>query len=201
MVRTFAIMLPVISCFTFCGCQQSSSPAEDPGIAELASQLSTLQTKVAKMEGDQRFLLTRLVKVEKQIRASAPKTEVEFDPSSTSYRRVDGDLGIFAVAISDVRPFADGVRVTLKLGNPSSMTYSGATLTLEYGPRAPSSDPTGPPDAAVAWLGALQQRTEKITTTLAPGRWNPVQITLPKIEAKDFGYLSVSIETDEIILR
>jgi hypothetical protein len=200
MVRPFTIALAAIAWFAASGCQQSSPPAEDPRIAALSSQVVTLQTAITKMEGDQKFLLTRVAKAEKQIRANAPKTEVEFDPSSTSYQRVDGDLGTFAVAISDVRQFADGVRVTLKLGNLSAVTYSGARLTLEYGARTPSDMGTDL-DAAAKWLESLQERTEKITTNLAPGRWNPVQITLPRIDAKEFGYLSVSVETDEISLH
>lgn len=200
MVRLLKGSLATCAWFVVSGCQQASSPTDDPRVATLSLEVAALQTVITKMQRDQKFLLTRVVQAEKQIKTNAPKTEIEFDPSSTSYQRVDGDLGTFAVAIGDVRQFADGVRVTLKLGNLSAVTYSGARLTLEYGARAPSDMDTDL-DVAAKWLESLQERTEKITAKLAPGRWNPVQITLPKIDAKEFGYLSVSVETDEISLH
>ncbi len=51
-----------------------------------------------------------------------------------------------------------------------------------------------------ALLGSLKQKEHSLSANLLPGRWNPIQVTIPNIDPKSFGYLSVSIDTDEILL-
>lgn len=200
MRELFIVAFMFGACVAVGGCEQTSTAATDPRVEAVSTQLAELSAELAKAQRQQALLLERVGNAERTLRSYAPKSRVEFDPSESSYLRVDGDLGSFAVAISDVRPFADGVRVTLKLGNLSSATYSGATLRMEYGPRAPSGKGTDPVDAAATWLEALQEREEKVSAKLGPGRWNPIQVTLPKIDPKEFGYLAISIETNEIAL-
>jgi hypothetical protein len=59
------------------------------------------------------------------------------DPASPSYQCIDGILGTFAVSIENVRRFADGVKVTINLGNLSSATHTDSKLNLRYGRRMP----------------------------------------------------------------
>jgi Protein of unknown function (DUF3251) len=184
------------------GCDQPQSPQSDKNkitaleakVKKLEDAVTVLQLQIETTEG-------RVSLAESSIRDLEPAKLVEFDPSVSSYQKLDGSLGAFAVSVEDVRQFADGVRVTLNLGNLTSATYSGATLILEYGPRAPSEEEMKDPAAAREWLGALQRKEENLTASLLPGRWNPVKVTLPKIDEKTFGYLSVRIRTNQISLR
>jgi hypothetical protein len=56
--------------------------------------------------------------------------------AQTVYMCLDANVGTFAVSLADVRPFADGVKIRLNLGNLSSVTFAGATLALKYARRA-----------------------------------------------------------------
>jgi hypothetical protein len=131
---------------------------------------------------------------------AAKRLTAEFDPAEASYQRIDANVGTFAVSLDDVRPFADGVRVTLKLGNLSSATFNGAKLSLSYNKRMPAQGAENYANEISTWFGSLKTQEQTISSALQPGRWNPVHVVLPAIEPKDFGYLSVSIETDQLSL-
>lgn len=181
------------------GCEQgrgrasSSMPqavASDTRIKEIESKIQHLEEQLVALQGS----------VDAQVAARARYSSVEFDPSDSSYRRVnsDGSFGSFAVSVQDVRPFGDGVRVKLNIGNPSSAGFTGAKLMFTYGPRAPD-DPFDW-DAMEKWKGGLKKKEITLTESLQPGNWNSVSVTLPKIAADQFGYLRISISTDVISL-
>lgn len=183
------------------GCEQVDSSAIGAKVDSLTTEVFALRTELAQAKTREDFLKSRVLRAEQLINTHAPRTVVEFDPTVSAYQRIDSNMGMFAVSISDVRQFADGVRVTIKLGNLSSTTYRGVKLHLEYGPRSPEGKETEAPDAVAKWLEALQEREEDVAVSLLPGRWNPVQVTLPKLDAKTFGYLSVRIQANVLALQ
>jgi hypothetical protein len=186
---------------SLCSCAQPSAPAPDQSAAiqDLRNQIAELTKRIdshdTALKGHSSSLGELLA-----WRYSHDYSSVQLDPAQRGYGRVDADLGAFAVSLADVRPFADSVRVRLTVGNLSAATYSGAKLTLKYGRRMPSGSE---PDYATAWNNwnaSLQTKEEAITERLLPGHWNPVQITLSGIQPKDFGYLEVSVSTDQILM-
>jgi hypothetical protein len=121
----------------------------------------------------------------------------EFDPSDTTYQRIESGLGAFAISIEEVKPHADGVRVRLRVGNLTSGTFNGGKFKVEYGVRQN--------DESVAknyydWLKALKKKEINFTEELRPGIWNNVSINLPGIPPQKFGYMKLSVETSKISL-
>jgi hypothetical protein len=121
----------------------------------------------------------------------------EFDPSDTTYQRIESGLGAFAISIEEVKPHADGVRVRLRIGNLTSGTFNGGKINVEYGVRQN--------DESVAknyydWLKAQKKKEINFTEDLRPGFWNNVSINLPGIPPQKFGYMKLSFETSKMSL-
>jgi hypothetical protein len=149
-------------------------------------------------------LLARVVALEERTYKKAA-----FDPTNTSYQRVDSPRGFgsFAVSVQDVRDFGDGIRIKLEIGNPSSAGFSHLKLKLTYGPRLHLSEANKSLEDSEkrgaetdAWIKSLQTKEVTLTEYVRPAQWNPVLVTLPGIRATQFGYLDVTIETDVVNL-
>lgn len=128
-----------------------------------------------------------------------------FDPSQSSFQRIDAVIGTFAISIQDVKSHADGVKVRLHVGNLTSATFNGGVFKARYGPRIPSLYSKDP-----KWSRFIEQydkikdrfREKEVpfTVDLQPGVWNELNISLPGISPQDFGYLELSLETNTISL-
>jgi hypothetical protein len=183
------------------GCAQPQAPNDQAAI------IKALGTRVQEISDQLQEVTQQLNKQRQDIDSNTSttavlRTEVEsygqatLDPAQRGFARVDANVGTFAVSLNDVQPFADGVRVHLDLGNLSSATFgSTTTLNLKYGKRMPQESQGWP-----VWKASLREKKETVTEKLLPGHWNPVQVVLPGIEAKDFGYLEVSISTDMVYM-
>jgi hypothetical protein len=123
----------------------------------------------------------------------------EFDPTNSQFQRIDSDLGIFFVSVQDVKPFGDGVRVRLHIGNPTAASYAGLKLQISYGARSPKEDEDA--KAWESWYSTIKEKEESITSTIASGSWNPNYVTLPAIVPERFGYLRISLNADQLSLR
>ena len=176
------------------GCNQPAAAPQADKSAALAAEVKALRNDVDLL-GTQILTANNRIQALESLRDTRDRTTAYLDPAARAYEPVDATLGTFAVSLADVRPFADGVKIKLNLGNLSAVTFNGAKVTVSYGSRVPTDG-----TKFLAWNRALQSKVEHITDRLLPGHWNPVQITLPGIQEKDFGYLTVKIETDQILL-
>src|ERR1022692_3175117 len=111
----------LLMCLVLMGCTPQSPNVSDADANKKATDL--LQSRVAALEA-------RVLDMSNQLTAHTIRinsldeqwTTAEFDPTDSSYQRVDAKPGIgsFAISVQDVQPFGDGVRVKLNLGNPST---------------------------------------------------------------------------------
>jgi len=172
------------------GCAPPQSSDRSAAVKAMAGEISALTERVDKLEqtisGDEGTIMALQADM-------AGYSKATLDPAQRTYARLDANIGTFAVVLTDVRPFADGVRVRLNLGNLTSATFTTATLALKYGRRPPVDY-----SAWDAWKASLREKKESVTEKLLPNHWNPVQLVLPGIEPKDFGYLEVSMSTNMI---
>ena len=186
--------LTILAALILGGCQPSSS-VTNKDFTELGMTVEDLVARVRNLETDRAALQAQLDNLRTQAEFTPFRESAEFDPADSSYQRADARLTPFAVSIADFRPLGDGVRVKIKLGNLSAATFTGAKLVILYGPRKP---PGG--DTSGTWAASLQEREQTLTATLLPGHWNPVDVTLPKIDAKQLGYMRVRVATDVVAL-
>ncbi len=61
---------------------------------------------------------------------------VQLDPSSEGYSTIRTSQGYrLLVDVVNIEPYADGQKLTLKIGNPHAMSFQGFQLSIEHGPR------------------------------------------------------------------
>jgi hypothetical protein len=190
-------------CLFLVACQEQSLPTSNAEQTQLREQTSQLQSRLTALQSTVSGLSSQVAILTNRLNMQSEEwTTAEFDPTEPSYQRVDAKPGIgsFAVSVQDVQTFGDGVRIRLNLGNPSSAIVSGVELRLKYGPRAPAmSDPNFGQEYST-WLEGLQSKNQELMTDLRPGSWNPISVTLPRIDAKNFGYLEVGMSNKVISL-
>lgn len=194
-VALLLISLVAISCDP----PQQTSANDKSAKSPASATNENMEQKVASLEASVKNLQTRVFSLE----LASHRFESGFlDPSDPAFARVDAASGLrsFAISITDVKPFGDGVQVTLRLGNPSTARFHGAKLTVSYGSREPQFGQANFPDKYAAWSNGLQKKQIDLSEDIKPGSWNPVTIALPGISADKFGYLNVSIDTNEIVL-
>jgi len=125
-----------------------------------------------------------------------------FDPSEpkSGFDKVESTSGFFLVSLQNVQPYLDGQRVTLHVGNPLSVTYSGFKIKATWSTRMPKFDPTDRQysEKQRAWNAGKQQKEIALTQALRPGAWNTVSFVVAPAKAENFGYLEVGIETNQV---
>ena len=115
------------------------------------------------------------------------------DPSDKGYQRLDTTTGSFVVELEDVKPYADGCRVTLQVGNLSSVAYDGFEMHVKWGRRLDL-------EHYLQWSDSLREKNVSFTDTLLPGTWNPVVLKLSPAKVEEFGHMEISMETNQIRL-
>ncbi len=174
----------VIVLSSLLGCQQDNSALEAK-VTKLGTQLTSLETELQKLKVD--------VLILKQ-----PKNSVSIDIGSKEYQLVETNVGPLLVALRDVKPYLNGQKLTIALGNPWFTSYSGAEFKLTWA----KTLEFGKPDFDYEeWKKTKQEKTVKITNTLSSGSWNPVEIVLTPATPDQLGYLNLEINLDQLSLR
>jgi hypothetical protein len=124
-----------------------------------------------------------------------------FDPAADEgFSRIDTSVGTLAVAIREVKPHADGVKVRLHVGNLTSATVSGGKFKAKWGPRMSKVESGEWQTTYVQWQKKLHEQESNFTQELRPGTWNNLTLTLPGVPPEQFGYLELSLDTSQIKL-
>jgi len=98
------------------------------------------------------------------------------------------------ISVDDVAPYADGVKVRLAVGNPSSVVMNGLSGEVTYGPATSQMDSLG----LEAWQAKQKTVPVSLPDSLSPGHWNKVTITLPGVRSTGLGRLVLTLKGDQI---
>jgi hypothetical protein len=189
-------LLMILFCSVLVGCQEQdvaavvdaqkksleSQKKVDAQIAAMKSQLDDLQKAVTVLRLD----------------LNSTKSRYEsalLDISSKGYERVDTTSGFFLVSLKEVKAYANGFKLTLQIGNPSSATYSGFSINAKWGK---SFDKVN--DYA-AWEKSQHENKVTFTEKLLPSSWNTVDLVLAPAQKEDLEYIEVSLETNDVYLN
>lgn len=124
--------------------------------------------------------------------------EAEFGPDSTGYQIVKTTAGTFMVSIRKISPYADGQRVTFRIGNPYAASYSDPKITVRWGRRFSFKEGVGFDD----WEKSLRKKeVPLVSTELRAGTWTDVQAVLSPATPEEVGHLAFSLVPDVISMR
>lgn len=159
--------------------------------AELKQQVDKLR---ADFDSHQQFVFP---KVEEAYLAAIDKA-AHLDPATTKFNRAVTKYGSLMVSCQGVKPYLDGVKVTLHIGNPMSVEFAGLTLGVTWNARFVGDESNS--DARLRWIKTHRHQEFTFTNSLEPGRWNEVEFVLPQTRPEQLGYLKVTVETNEASL-
>ena len=125
-----------------------------------------------------------------------------FDFGEKGYSRVDCEGGFFLLMVEDVKPFANGVKVSLRIGNPHNASFSNLTIKAKWGKSIPPlSDPKTLSKNLDEWQKSLTGKEFSFPETLQGGAWNYVELRLPNTKIDELGHLELSMGIKTVLLR
>lgn len=156
-----------------------SACAERSEVRELSQRLEALEAKVSLVEQ-----ATEDVKTRQGVDRLVQDAErvAYLTPASDGYSALQTDIGPITLTLSNVEPYANGTRVTLRVGNPMSATINDASATVEWG----SVGSDGQPQNDIA-----RSRRVQLGTSLRPGAWTNVQLVLDAVQPAQLGFVRV----------
>lgn len=169
--KIFAIDLVAILLLSqlFFGCQDNKR------IDKLEKQIDSLRTDYSDLKRD--------------------VSEIQFDkyldnydkvayltPGSDGYSSVRFDLGVLTISITNIIPYANGSKVTLRFGNTLSSTINGLKATAEYGP----VDEKG-----IGIYDKMKTKELSFVKSLRSGSWTNIEVVLDGVPPDKLGYVRI----------
>lgn len=194
---SLVIILPIILIISGC---KPVDPQLANRINDLEGKLNEQKAQIINLESSNNSLRKDLIDIKGKVAANGIMIDYIGDqntrPSKLSlteknYSVVRTELGVLLFSVDNVAPYANGVKLTFKVGNPDNINYSGLKLKFAWGKGAPG-DP--------AWSG-LERKELDLPVTLRGGAWNKVEAVLSPAKPDDVGYVTVSAEVDQVQLR
>ena len=145
----------------------------------LLKKVSALEAEVSKTE-KRLSQLTENLKWTDAINSS--EGTVILIVGSTGYGLVKSDLGKLTVSLINIVPFANGSKVTLQIGNLTSVTINGLKATMQWG----SVD-----DKGSIKVDATKSRDISTNASLLSGASNQIEIVLEGVPPSAIGFLSL----------
>ncbi|MBI3811103.1 MAG: DUF3251 domain-containing protein [Nitrospirae bacterium] len=125
---------------------------------------------------------------------------ITIDLSSKGYLRLDTTSGFFMISVRDAKPYLNGFKVRLSIGNPTTVTYLGFVLNTKWGRSFDFKEMKTDRSAYSNWQKSLQHKEIKFTDQLKPATWNNVDLIIIPAKQDELGHFELSMETDQISL-
>jgi hypothetical protein len=203
---------PLVACFLVLGSsgcepksESNSLAVGDPAqlereVLELRKAIANYTEALSKQSGEIEFLKLQLEWMQSK--------SIRIDVSAQTYQCIDTNTAKFLIACDNVQPYAEGQKLSFRVGNPNFITFSGFQLKVKWGVKSPNWDqfakePDGIAKWQVAnanWQKSLHEREINSPIDLRPGIWNTVEIVLSPARADELGYLELSMLTDKVLL-
>jgi hypothetical protein len=186
-------------------------------IDEISSKLANLESLIQTQEFTTNYLSGRIDDLEN---VHMFGRETSLDPSQKGYGCIssDDDRYIFLVAWENIIPYADGQKITLRIGNPYYCDFSGFDIHIKYGPREPMLPKAQKQPTKVQsdewlkafkswnkihddWKASLKEKTISLSDILKEGSWTTVNIVLAPAKPEEVAYISLGMSTNKILMR
>lgn len=156
-------------------------------INQLETARSKLTSELVKLQGDVVGL-----QLESAITGDTAQTAI-LSVTEKGYSIAEMPVGSLLISVKDVTPYANGVKVKLNIGNPTSATFPGLKLQVAWANAAPS---------AKSYDASTYQKKEiSIPSDIKPGMWNTEEIVLAPAKPDQVDYLSIKPSAPSVVLR
>lgn len=158
-------------------------------LAELKSRVSMLEVSRDAQGQSIQGLSNRLASLE----TNSNDFVLYLSPAREEFGTLKTEVGVLAVSIQNVQPYANGSKVEINFGNPTLAEISQSSAKLEWG----RSDDRGLPDVETS-----RSRDIEFAKTMLPGSWNPTEVILEGVPPAELGFVGIShFQSKQIKLR
>ncbi|MNY36791.1 hypothetical protein D3C86_1713000 [compost metagenome] len=124
--------------------------------------------------------------------AGDPNTAI-LSVTEKGYSVAEMPVGSVLIAVRDVTPYANGVKIKLDIGNPTSATFPGLKLQVAWANAAPGSKNYD--------SNTHQKKEISIAGDIKPGVWNTEEIVLAPAKPDQVDYVSIKPSAPRVVLR
>ncbi len=163
-------LLLLLASLCFSCTQQNQTTALQ--ITKLEKEIEVLKSAIAELKQDRSW-----DEFVKSLESTAYLT-----PGAGGYSVIQCDLGRMTVQLNDVKPYANGSKITLRIGNLTTATVNGAKAKIEWG----SVNEKGIPINESA-----KNRDFNFNKPLRPGTWNHVTVILEGVPPVQLGFVRI----------
>lgn len=160
----------------------SSACGPDPALTELQESNSELQRTVHSLQAKLATLSDEVNELQIDNMMRSLEGVAFLSVGSDGYSTIETNLGRLTVSLENVRPYANGSKVTLVFGNTTYTTIDGVNAQLAYG----SVDDKGSP------LLGSERSKELAFDVIRPGSWKRVPVSLEGVPPAKLGYVRLS---------
>jgi hypothetical protein len=193
-----AIFSTCLTCFPLAATSQApsatppSAEEQQRTIEDLRAQIDSLQKKVDYF-GAREALLAIHVN-DKQDREDS----VTLDFNQHAFHRLDTDNGFLLVSAEQAVPYQNGYKLSLKIANPLSVSYSGFSAKIRWAKAYDSNQFTN--DSWAAWQKSVKQKETPFPDVLEKGASKQIELIVAPATAEEIGYLKLSINTKTVTI-
>jgi len=176
-------------------CNSKKETPSTPVVPASHDEVETLRTEIRNLR-QQVF----------QLKGKVSRYEsISLDPTEKGYSRINTSSGFFLIAVRDTKPYLDGYRLSLAVGNPSTVRYDGFKLAVSWQAPIPKQKDEESSEQYSKrldeWSQGGHEKEFTFTETLRPSSWNRISIVISPATAEDLKQLTIdSMETDRVIL-
>lgn len=160
----------IVAALISSGCGQSTSAETESKLTEATSEAQALQEKLDGLQ--QKIEMMDLFRTMERVAFLKPGDE--------GYSVIQSDIGLLTVALEDIKPYANGSKVTLNFGNTTAATINGLNAKIDWG----SVGEDGAPINEKA-----KSREVKFNETLRSGAWTRANVVLEGIPPAELGFI------------
>jgi outer membrane murein-binding lipoprotein Lpp len=161
----------------------------DPGkISSVEQKVVALETKLQALEKSKEALELKVNQLDFKASVAEDK-EALLGCGDAGYALAPTDLGKLLLSCEDLKPFGDGFKATLTIGNPHQITFKGIEIKARYHPKWGTTP------------FEVREKTTAFTTNLWPGTWTKFSIVLSPAKAEDTGMIWITLKTNTLALR
>ena len=154
------------------GCDLTTNTALEKKLEAANAQIASLQKDLT--EQKQKIEFDEFIKSLENI--------AYLTPGSAGYSSVRFDLGVLTVQLADVKPYANGSKVTLKFGNTLSASINGLKATIDWGRVNEKGTPINE---------SAKSKEVTFTETLRAASWTSTSVVLDALPPNELGFVRV----------
>lgn len=139
--------------------------------------------------------------------------EIDFncrDPKK-GFATINTDGGILYVSVKEVKPYIDGYKINLSIGNPNLVTYINPEINLSWNisfqkflenrKKAYERIENSKEQIKIpSWEDTLQKKSYCINKRFLPGIWNEIELHIPNTTIDQLEHCTLSITTGTVLL-